>query len=181
MEIRLNWNDQRLKFFNPELNKSNIIPFQIAQELWTPLQDLKHENAIIGEIIHEDGNTLELSANIPEDLDPEEPIENRLFKGSTNSLVLTQRMKVKYNCIFNVKKFPFDGENCRLIMKITQRKENSITFVDNGNITYLGLVNVGQAAAAKHGLAVLGIFFYIDNTKPQVNYLFHRYGLVFLS
>ena len=149
MEIRLTWKDQRLKFFNPELNKSNIIPLQISQGLWTPLQDLKHENAIIGEIIHEDGNTLELSSNLPEDLDPQEPIENRLFKGSTNSLVLTQRMKVKYNCIFNVKKFPFDGENCRLIMKIAQRKENSITFVDNGNITYLGLVSVGQFSVGK--------------------------------
>jgi len=30
-----------------------------------------------------------------------------------------------------------------------------------------GLVNVGDAVAAKHGIAVLGIFFFIDNSKPQ--------------
>ena len=86
------------------------------------------ENAIIGEIIHEESNTLELQSNMPVDLDPQESIENRLFKGSENLLVLTQRMKVKYNCIFNVKNFPFDGEHCRFKMKITQRKENTMSY-----------------------------------------------------
>ena len=164
MEIRLAWKDQRLIFSNPELNKSNVIPTKTSQNLWSPLQDLKHENAIIGEIIHEDSNTLELLSNTPEDLDPQEPVENRLFLGSTNSLIMTQRMKVKYNCIFNVKKFPFDGENCRLIMKITQRKENTITFMDNTNITYKGLVNVGQ-------FSVGNMWTEINNTKEFSKYV----------
>ena len=164
MEIRLAWKDQRLIFSNPELNKSNVIPSKTSQNLWSPLQDLKHENAIIGEIIHEDSNTLELLSNTPEDLDPQEPVENRLFLGSTNSLIMTQRMKVKYNCIFNVKKFPFDGENCRLIMKITQRKQNTITFMDNTNITYKGLVNVGQ-------FSVGSMWTEINNTKEFTKYI----------
>ena len=42
-----------------------------------------------------------------------------------------------------------------------------------------GLVDSNAAVAAKHGIAVLGIFFFIDNSKPQVKHLFHRYGLVF--
>ena len=74
MELRLSWNDQRLTFLNPELNKSNIIPSKISHELWSPLQDLKHENAIIGEIIHEESNTLELQSNRPVDLDPQESV-----------------------------------------------------------------------------------------------------------
>ena len=52
--------------------------------------------------------------------------------------------------------------------------------VEDNFIGPKGLVKIGDAAAAKHGLAVLGIFFYIDNSKPQVNYLFHKYGLVLL-
>ena len=164
MELRLSWKDQRLRFFNPELNKSNIIPSRISKELWSPLQDLKHENAIIGEIIHEDSNTLELQSNLPEDLDAQEPVENRLFKGSQNSLVLTQRMKVKYNCIFNVKKFPFDGEHCRFKMKITQRKENTISFIDNAKIVYNGLTNVGQFAVGE-------MWTEINNTRDCTKYV----------
>jgi len=45
--------------------------------------------------------------------------------------------------------------------------EMHMVHVEDNFIGPKGLVNVGKAAAAKHGLAVLGIFFYIDNTKPQ--------------
>ena len=52
--------------------------------------------------------------------------------------------------------------------------EMHMVHVEDNFIGPKGLVKIGDAAAAKHGLAVLGIFFYIDNTKPQVNNLFHR-------
>jgi len=45
--------------------------------------------------------------------------------------------------------------------------EMHMVHVEDNFIGPKGLVNIGDAAAAKHGLAVLGIFFYIDNTKPQ--------------
>merc|ERR1712198_94497 len=45
--------------------------------------------------------------------------------------------------------------------------EMHMVHVEDNFIGPKGLVNVGKAAAAKHGLAVLGIFFYIDNSKPQ--------------
>ena len=47
--------------------------------------------------------------------------------------------------------------------------------VEDNFIGPKGLLKIGDAAAAKHGLAVLGIFFFIDNSKPQVNQLFHTY------
>ena len=59
--------------------------------------------------------------------------------------------------------------------------EMHMVHVEDNFIGPKGLVNIADAAAAKHGLAVLGIFFFIDNSKPQVNHLFHRYSLVFLS
>ena len=51
--------------------------------------------------------------------------------------------------------------------------------VEDNFIGPKGYVDIAKAAGAKHGLAVLGIFFFIDNSKPQVNHLFHRYGIVF--
>merc|ERR1712198_582329 len=46
--------------------------------------------------------------------------------------------------------------------------EMHMVHVEDNFIGPKGLVNVGKAAAAKHGLAVLGIFFYIDNTNPKI-------------
>merc|ERR1719438_449735 len=45
--------------------------------------------------------------------------------------------------------------------------EMHMVHVEDNFIGPKGLVKIGDAAAAKHGLAVLGIFFFIDNSKPQ--------------
>ena len=149
LDIRMQWNDKRLTFFNPEINKSNIIPSTTVKKLWNPLQDTIHDNAVIGEIIHDNKNTLQLQANAPEEMDPQEAVENRIFSGSYNQLDLSQRMKVKYNCIFDVTNFPFDGKECHFIMKIKQRRDNEITFQDQEKVIYNGAYKVGQFAIGK--------------------------------
>ena len=150
LEIQIKWVDSRLNYINPEFGKTNAIPHTISQDLWNPLQDLVHENAIIGEIIHENRNSFELRAEIPEDIDPGKPVENRIFSGLNNSLELRQRMKVKYNCVFDVKKFPYDGQDCHFVMKINQRKENTIAFSsDDNKVFYNGSSNVGQFSVGK--------------------------------
>ena len=163
MEIRMKWHDKRLTFFNPELNKSNVIPHAVFQKLWNPLQETIHDNAVIGEIIHDNKNILQLQANIPEEMDPQEAVENRIFNGSFNYLDLIQRMKVKYNCIFDVTNFPFDGKDCHFILKMKQRKENEITFQDQGNVIYNGVFKVGQFSIGKMETI-------INNTKEYTTY-----------
>ena len=138
LEVHLIWYDRRLRFSNPKMNKVNLIPSETASQLWTPLRDLVHENAVIGEITYVQDNSIKLHAKVPEELDPSKAVENRMFNGSYNPFELTQRMKVKYNCLFNVRNFPFDFNNCSFIMKINQKKEGSIRFVDEDNIAYDG-------------------------------------------
>ena len=77
-------------------------------------------------------------------VNPENGIEDRSFNGSSNYLELLQRMKLKYNCVFNVKKFPFDSQNCVFIMKINQLRPDSLSFAKIGDIFYNGSTPVDQ-------------------------------------
>ena len=72
------------------------------------------------------------------------PYENRLYNGSYNLLQVSQRMKVKYNCKFDVYKFPFDGEICYLIFKINRYKNAELTFVQDGPVIYNGPVILNE-------------------------------------
>ena len=51
MEVRIRWHDKRLHFHNPKIDSENRIPTELASQLWSPLQQLIHENAILGEIV----------------------------------------------------------------------------------------------------------------------------------
>ena len=81
---------------------------------------------------------IKLSANVAEPPQINKATENRVFNGTFNKLELTQRAKIKYNCLFNVKNFPFDGQNCTAIMKLAQTKAETIVFYGDGNVTYKG-------------------------------------------
>ena len=114
----MKWHDQRLTFSNPMINQLNVVPAENVRDLWLPLDDLIHENAIIGEIRLGKFKKVKVYTSIPENIDATMATENRLFNGSYNWLYASQRMKIKYNCIFEVNKFPFDEKNCEFLMKI---------------------------------------------------------------
>lgn len=164
MEIRLNWHDKRLNYFNPLMDKDNMIPSEMTHQLWTPMRDLIHENAIIGEIKYNNDYNVKLLSNAPEGLDTSKAIENRLFNGSYNPLEVSQRLKIKYNCIFEVKKFPFDDQNCSFIMKIKQRQENASSFVSDGHVLYKGTPLVDQFSIGQMRSK-------IENTKEFTTYI----------
>ena len=71
-------------------------------------------------------------------------IEDRLFNGSSNPLSLTIRMKTKYSCTFDVRRFPFDEQQCFLKFKMNQPRYDKIRFIDKENITYSGEMIVDQ-------------------------------------
>ena len=149
LELRLKWYDRRLVFSNPISGKENLISNEKADKLWSPLRDMIHDNAIIGEIILNQHYQMTILPHIPENLDPAMPVENRLFNGSFNPLRLIQRMKVKYVCPFDVTKFPFDSQNCSIIMKIDQLKNKRMTLIQGKDVIYNGKTVVDQFSIAK--------------------------------
>ena len=136
IEVVLRWFDDRLLFENLFPDKDNLVPFESTKQLWTPLNNLVHENAIVGKITHDNEYELKIIPTIAQDFDASKTTEDRLFAGSDNRLELYQRMKIAYNCVFKVKTFPFDVQNCNFTMKIYQRKNGHFVFVGNGYVQY---------------------------------------------
>ena len=144
MKINLQWTDGRLMFSNLILNRSNMIPNEKRGLIWVPMNDVTHENAIIGEIKADKNSKMSVYANVEEPLGVGIPVENRLFNGTYNPLSLTLRKKIKYKCTFNVLRFPFDGQKCPVTMTINQPRNHKVLFVDIGNTVYSGQTVVDQ-------------------------------------
>ena len=56
------------------------------------MQNIIHENAVIGEITYDSMDDIKVIANIAEPLDTNKAIENRIFNGTFNSIWLTLDM-----------------------------------------------------------------------------------------
>ena len=157
MKISLKWYDNRLKYLNLISNARNSIPQHKQSLLWSPLPAIIQENAIIGEIKNSPSHDMCINAKFVEKADRDSPIENRLFNGSLNSLCQTQRMKIKYDCKFDVRRFPLDKQKCPLIMKITSRMCKFCKFVkgegvsrgDNESLVYDGESIIDQFSIGK--------------------------------
>ena len=162
MELSLIWHDGALSFFNPSYHQDNILHYQKSKQLWTPIRNLIHENAIVGNVI-EERREIKILPISPEPLAPSAAIENEIFNGSHNPLKLTQRMKINYDCRFDVKKFPFDDQNCSFIMKINQQKMTTIRLISNHNAVYKGETMVDQFAIAE-------IYSSTENTNKSTRY-----------
>ena len=139
LEVRLTWHDRRLLFFNPQLDNDNIIShdFGLLKKVWNPMRDIYHQNAIVGEIIY-DWHEIKILPHVQEPLDTSRAVENVIFDGSYNPLQLRQQMKIKYDCRFDVTRFPFDAQDCSFIMKMTDRMMTSIKFISDRNVVYEG-------------------------------------------
>ena len=137
MKLTVQWYDKVLLFSNLTPDTNNLIPKEKMSLLWTPLNDIIQENAIIGEIKY-GKYYMSVYAKMAVNSLVRGPIENRLFDGSNNPLSLAVRMKTKYTCTFDVTKFPLDEQQCPLVMKINQQLHNKMRFMGHGNITYIG-------------------------------------------
>ena len=164
IQINIQWLDQRLEFHNPIMNQENIIPQGIAQRLWLPIDNIVHENAIIGHI--ENGvMQVSLLPSLFENMDVGQTEENRILKGGYNLLQMTQRFHIKYNCLFDVEKFPFDKGACNFTASIKSHKHVAIRFKENSSIIYLGPPNV-------HQFTVGEIATTIENSNESSKYIF---------
>ena len=161
-KIHMRWKDPRLKFFNPGMNKNNIVSQENAQKMWIPTDQLILTNAIIGEIRKDPINRVQVFPGMPEDIDSESPYENRRFNGSYNFLEVYQRMKAEYNCTFDVYKFPFDSKKCEFGFRINRRK---IQIVEDTKISYDGPTIVEQ-------FEIEWVTSTVQNTEDHTKYIF---------
>ena len=161
-KIHMKWKDPRLMFLNPFVDKKNIVSEEYSQQMWLPTGQLILTNAIIGEVKKDTNKQVLVYSQIPENIDPEYPYENSRYNGSYNFLGVSQRMKVKYSCKFNVYKFPFDINRCEFGFKINQKK---IQIVEDLSITYNGTNIVDQ-------FKIESVTSEVQNTDEHTKYTF---------
>ena len=137
LEISIRWHDPRLRFFNLIENNDNVVEDTTVDRIWVPLNHLIIENAIIGEI-KSAKRTVHVHPSISQHSGPELSYENRVYNGSYNSISISQRMKIKYNCKFVLYSFPFDEKKCFLVFKFNQHRNTKLAFVPDGPIVYNG-------------------------------------------
>lgn len=128
-EIHSTWKDSRLIFTNLVAGP-NYVPAKTIERLWHPRDILIHENAVVGSmrrdsalriLIHHTGHSL--PPNICN------TIEDVVFSGRETSLEMVERFKVEYNCDFDLLKFPFDHQNCEIVIKMAVEKGSNFSLV----------------------------------------------------
>ena len=50
MEIKMRWKDSRVMFANLNKNQKNPVQEEVIDKLWLPLDNIIHENAVIGKV-----------------------------------------------------------------------------------------------------------------------------------
>ena len=125
-EIKMKWNDNRLRFANLNRNKKNPVSEEIVEQLWLPLDNIIHENAVIGKVHPDDIRRIFVLPNTePMLLEGYEAYEELLYSGAENSMEVSQRFRIEYDCVFNLEKFPFDRQKCDFILKMMLRSVDS--------------------------------------------------------
>ena len=170
-EIELKWNDNRITFTNI-IKGENDIPEEVARLLWSPMRRIVHENAVIGSL-HKDEITavkVKLSNRYSNQLPPDlsNNIEDAMFSGSLNPLIMRQRFKTEYNCNFNLEKFPFDQQHCSLILKMEIKNHSKISLIKNS--AQRGIYN---GSTTVHEFKISNIYEESEATETETKFLVH--------
>jgi hypothetical protein len=114
IELTLKWRDHNIDYENlknviDQKGLSRIIPHKEKSNIWLPLPELVHDNAIIGETKRV--NVYKLGVEVKNNsmpMDPSLSRETLIYPGKDHILVIKQRMKLQYRCEFLLVYFPFD-------------------------------------------------------------------------
>ena len=106
IDIQMIWRDHKLVFEDISDKKENVDSFKVIAKrelgnIWLPMTEIIHENAVIGEVVEDKLFHVKIIASsMPEEINLEEDVEALLYQGSKNDLVMSQRFKLEYRCDF---------------------------------------------------------------------------------
>ena len=145
IEIHFKWRDRKIIFENildgkEKFDVAKVIAKREVEKIWLPMQEVIHDNAVIGEVIEDKVFYVKVvGKSNPEQPTLEESVESLLYDGSLNDLTMTQRVKLEYRCSFFLKNYPFDEQTCKFILLMNLQGNNSLKFMeDNPAVKYDG-------------------------------------------
>ena len=153
--ISMRWQDSALKYENakdPQMEIAKNIPEKERESIWLPLNELVFDNAILGQTEREEFYTLQVLVKADaEKMLPNVPREALVYPGMGNFLLMKQTMKLKYNCNFDMIRFPFDSQTCDFYISINTKhnrssgkNEISLEEEENEPISYNGPTTLNE-------------------------------------
>ncbi|XP_042237824.1 uncharacterized protein LOC121876616 [Homarus americanus] len=135
LSTTLSWLDQRLRYTNlKDLDEINYIELS---QVWTP--KVEYMNADFPKIYTTDPVLTARRVSPPEPDDPSAPTHDEVYEGRSNPLRLSQKVNAPFSCSMNLRNFPFDTQQCHLLLRLTSARLDFLIWQDL-NVTYLGEV-----------------------------------------
>ncbi|XP_066949395.1 uncharacterized protein [Macrobrachium rosenbergii] len=141
VEVRISWHDARLSFHH--LNDAdflNLIHLDDESQMpWMPTVEFLGDAFTTSDITDRRSTLLAHRVTMPLDDDDERLLEDEIFEGKDNPLVLLKKLTVKTSCQFDLITFPFDTQTCRLGVVLSGVTKDYISLVADGKgVSYLG-------------------------------------------
>ena len=137
----IRWTDGRLSYANLHNSTGTLVRSKLAQKIWNPLNHIISDNAFIGKV-YENRRTRRLFVEPTISALPfkiRQKYEERLWSGHDNHLQVNQRYRIEYECLFNLRKFPFDDQECNIKLQLKMDGNRRLHFLaDNSSIMYSG-------------------------------------------
>ncbi len=130
VEVTLHWFDKRVEFNNlKESKEDNFVPEDETNLLWVPEIYFPDSIDLPEEIERKDENILVDRRGEPTPNPLEELEEDLTFEGRSNPMSQMTTYKIDLKCNFDLTMFPFDQQECQLIIKPTLEEVASIQLV----------------------------------------------------
>ena len=95
--------------------------------IWNPIKHLMHVNAVIGTVLWDQNYFIGVRCLTEEILaDIGSTSNDILISGSDNELIVKQKFKVSYPCQMNMKFFPFDDQECEVLLGLESKGNKSV-------------------------------------------------------
>lgn len=138
MEVNVEWRDHRLKYKNlREGLGQNQLSSEEIERIWQP--SVAFTNAKIGQLEIKDlGIMVRREAN-PLPFSHRSPVEDKIYLGTENSLVISRKYYAEYGCTFDLRSFPFDDQQCTMNFTMESAKASYVALnITEHDITYQG-------------------------------------------
>ncbi|XP_068240407.1 uncharacterized protein [Palaemon carinicauda] len=142
IEVRISWHDARLKFHH--LNDADFLNViylddKESQMPWMPTVEFLGDAFTSSDVTDRRSSLLVHRVTMPLPDNDERLLEDEIFEGKDNPLVLLKKLTVKTSCQFDLITFPFDTQTCRLGVVLSGVTKDYIALVPDGKgVSYLG-------------------------------------------
>ena len=137
--LQLSWVEERMTFNNivDKKNDSSSVKTlsRNRSDIWDPFTKMIHINSIIGSVDYEE-DSKEMRVNVtnkPISINPEMSLEEIEYPGEKAVLFETMRLKAIYDCYFDLFRFPFDKQVCKIKLKIKDFSNRKMELISNAD------------------------------------------------